>query len=67
VDEVEGLAGEGQALGAHDGGDGRDPSLERHLHLRLVLVLGCEGHGRHAAVEEVAAEAGHALHYIDFL
>ena len=60
VDEVERLAGERQALGAHDGGDGRDPALERHLHLRLVLVLGRERHGHHVALEQVAAEAGHA-------
>jgi hypothetical protein len=60
VDEVERLARERQALGAHDGRDGRDPALERHLHLRLVLVLGRERHGRHVSLEQVAAEAGHA-------
>uniref|UniRef100_A0A0E0FA42 Uncharacterized protein n=1 Tax=Oryza meridionalis TaxID=40149 RepID=A0A0E0FA42_9ORYZ len=60
VDGVVGAAGEGEALGAHDGGDGRDAALQRELHLRLVLVLGRQRHGERVAVEQEAAEAGHA-------
>lgn len=59
MNEIEDLAGEGEALGAHHGGDRWDPSLQGELDLRLVLVLGSEGHREDIPLEEVAAEAGH--------
>lgn len=66
VDDIEDEAGEGEPLGAHDSGDGRDSSLKRKLNLGLVLVLRGEGHGESISLKEIATEAGNSAADIQY-